>query len=319
MLGPPRQDVIERTFIERRTELDAAHRRRPGRLRPFLLAWLQGLLRAPRPALAAALPEVARGDLHATWIGHSTVLLRYAGTRLITDPVLERFVAGIGRARAAADLDLGHFDLCLVSHAHHDHLHLPSLRQLPRNTTVVVPPRCADLCTELGFGRVVELAAGETLAHRGVEITAVPARHAGARSALDWRRRGCCGYVVRGDGPTAYFAGDTGYFSGFVDIGRRFAPDLAILPIGAYRPLVFRQYHMSPLDAVYAFEDLGARALLPVHHATFPLSYEPLDEPAAWLRDLQRSRDLGDRLWLMEPGETRILRESLHSPSALGR
>jgi L-ascorbate metabolism protein UlaG (beta-lactamase superfamily) len=319
MLAPPRQDVIERTFIERKAELDAAHRRRPGRLRPVLLSWLQGVLRPPRPTAPAELPAVARGDLHATWIGHSTVLLRWAGTRLLTDPVLFRYVAGIGRARAAADVDLDRIDLCLLSHAHHDHLHLPSLRRLPRTTTVVVPPRCADLCADLGFGRVVELAAGETLAHRGVEVTAVPARHGGVRSALDWRRRGCVGYVVRGDGPTAYFAGDTGYFSGFVDIGRRFAPDLAILPVGAYRPLVFRLFHMSPLDAVYAFEDLGARALLPVHHATFPLSYEPLDEPAAWLRDLQRSRDLGDRLWLPEPGETRILKETLHSPSAPGR
>jgi L-ascorbate metabolism protein UlaG (beta-lactamase superfamily) len=319
MLAPPRQDVIERTFIERKAELDAAHRRRHGGLRPFLLSWVQSRLRAPQPAVMPHLEKVERGELHATWVGHSTVLLRWAGTHLLTDPVLDRYVAGVGRARAAAELRLGDLDLCLISHAHHDHLHLPSLRRLPRNTTMVVPPRCADLCADVGFGRVVELAPGETLAHRGVEVTAVPARHGGARSALDWRRRGCCGYVVRGDGPTAYFAGDTGYFSGFVEIGQRFRPDLAVLPVGSYRPLVFRLYHMSPLDAVYAFEDLGARALLPVHHATFPLSYEPLDEPAAWLRELQRSRDLGDRLWLMEAGETRRLRESLHSRSRLGK
>jgi L-ascorbate metabolism protein UlaG (beta-lactamase superfamily) len=319
MLGLPRQDVIERKFIERKAELDAAHRRRPGRMRPFLLSWLEGRLRPPAPTPAPRLEPVARGDVHATWVGHSTVLLRYAKTHLLTDPVLFRFVAGISRARAAAELELEHLDLCLISHAHHDHLHLPSIRRLPRNTTIIVPPRCADLCADLGFVRVVELAPGETLANRGVEVTAVPARHAGARSALDWKRRGCCGYVVRGDGPTVYFAGDTGYFSGFVDIGLRFKPDLAILPVGAYRPLAFRLFHMSPLDAVYAFDDLGARALLPVHHATFPLSYEPLDEPAAWLRELQRSRELGDRLWLMEPGETRVMRESLHSRSALGK
>jgi len=319
MLAPPRQDVIERAFIERKAELDAAHRRRPGRQRPFLLSWLRGVTRSPRPARPTMLTEVARGDLHATWVGHSTVLLRYAATRLLTDPVLGRSVAGIRRVQEAATVDVTRVDLCLISHAHHDHLHLPSLRRLPRVTTVVVPPRCADLVGDLGFGRVVELAAGETLAHRGVEVTAVPARHGGVRSVLDWRRRGCCGYVVRGDGPTVYFAGDTGYFSGFVDIGRRFAPELAILPVGAYRPLAFRVFHMSPLDAVYAFEDLGARALLPVHHATFSLSYEPLDEPAAWLRDLQQSRSLGEKLWLMEPGETRVLKESLHSPSALGR
>jgi L-ascorbate metabolism protein UlaG (beta-lactamase superfamily) len=310
----PRQDVIERTYLARKAELDAAHRGRPEPMRPVLLAWARALLWPPRRTGPVALPPVAPGELAATWLGHSTVLLRYGASTLVTDPVLERFVAGIGRAQATPEVDLRDLDLCLISHAHLDHLHLPSLRRLPRRSTVVVPPRCADLCAGLGFDRVVELAVGESLAQRGVEVTAVPARHLGVRSAFDWRRRGCCGYVVRGDGPTCYFAGDTGYFSGFVEIGRRYAPDLAILPVGAYRPRGFRHFHMSPLDAVYAFADLNARALLPVHHGTFALSYEPLEEPAAWLRELGSTRQLGDRLWLLEPGATRTITETLQSP-----
>jgi len=276
-------------------------------------------MKEPHEPVEAFVPDIKDGELQVTWVGHSTVLLRYPATRILTDPVLTRFVACIGRVRAPARIDTDSIDICLISHAHYDHLHLPSLARLRRTTTLVVPPRCADLVAPLGFARVVELAVGETLAHRGVEITSVPAKHFGSRSALSLKRRGCCGYVVRGDGPTAYFAGDTAYFSGFADIGARFAPELAILPVGAYRPLTFRRFHMSPLDAVYAFQDLGARVLLPIHYGTFPLSYEPLEEPLAWLLELRTRFGLGDRLMILEPGETGVVRESLQSPTALGR
>jgi L-ascorbate metabolism protein UlaG (beta-lactamase superfamily) len=305
---PP--DGIEGTFLARCAELDAAHRRRRGQLRPVLWQWAAALLRPPALPRPASLPPVRPGELAATFVGHSTVLLRYADTQVLTDPVLGRFAGGVPRVKAAAtsELDLDAVDLCLISHAHLDHLHLPSLRRLRRGVTVVVPPRCADLCSGLGFARVIELAVGEAIAHRGVEVVATPVRHYGGRSVFDLRRRGGCGFVVRGDGPTAYYAGDTGYFSGFLDLGRRYAPALAILPIGAYRPLALRRHHMSPLDAVYAFADLGARVLLPVHHGAFPLSYEAPDEPAAWLRELAAEHALGDRLALLEPGESRVLR-----------
>jgi L-ascorbate metabolism protein UlaG (beta-lactamase superfamily) len=308
-MQPPRPDEIERSFFARKAELDAAHAGHRSPRRPYLWLWLTALLRPAARARPAVLPPVASGELGATFVGHATVLLRYADTRILTDPVLERFVRAVPRVRAAATagLELGRLDLCLISHAHHDHLHLPSLARVPRSATLVVPPRCAELCSGLGFARVIELAIGEAVEHRGVEVTAVPARHHSGRGLLDWRRRGGCGYVVRGAGPTAYFAGDTGYFPGFVDIGRRFAPDLAILPIGAYRPSSFRRGHLSPLDALYAFADLRARVLLPVHHGAFPLSYEPVDEPAAWLRDLAREHGYTAQVALLEPGETTVL------------
>jgi L-ascorbate metabolism protein UlaG (beta-lactamase superfamily) len=309
-MRPSREEDLERAFIERAAALERAHRRRRTTFRPYLLRGLGALLRSAALPRATPLPPVRTGEVAATFIGHSTVLVRYADTRVLTDPALGRFVGGIPRVQSAATaaLDLAAVDLCLISHAHFDHLDPPSLRHLPRTTTLVVPPRCADLCSPLGFGRVIELAVGESIAHRGVEVSAVPACHYGGRSLLDPRRRGGCGYVIRGAGPTVYFAGDTGYFSGFTAIGRRFAPALAILPIGGYRPLAFRRYHMSPLDALVAFRDLRARELVPIHHGTFPLSYEPLGEPAAWLRELAERRGLTDRVAPLAAGETRLLK-----------
>jgi L-ascorbate metabolism protein UlaG (beta-lactamase superfamily) len=297
---------VEHGFLAHMAELDAAHHDHRGRVRPYLWLWLKAMLFPVRVPEPAPLPQVLRGEVSATFVGHATVLLRYARTLILTDPVLGRFAGGVPRVQAAATatLDLKELDLCLISHAHPDHLHVPSLRQLPSRATLVTPPGCAKRCLGLGFARIIELAPGDAMEHRGVQIIAVPARQRPARKLLPRRRIDGCGYIVRGSGPTVYYSGDTGYFSGFQEIGRRFRPDLAILPIGSYRPLVFRSSHLSPLDALYAFADLGARALLPVHHGTFPLSYEPPDEPARWLRELARTFELGDRLRLLEPGET---------------
>jgi L-ascorbate metabolism protein UlaG (beta-lactamase superfamily) len=192
--------------------------------------------------------------------------------------------------------------LVLISHAHHDHLHRPSLRQLPRSATVVVPPRCASLVEREGFARVVVLEPGEELGHRDLHITAVAARHDGARGLSGWRGAG--GYVIRAGAISVYFAGDTAYFSGFEEIGRLLHPQVALLPIAGYEPLAMRATHMSPLDALYAFEDLGAEVLIPISHGSFPLGYEPIDEPLHWLEELAHERRLGDRLMALRHGET---------------
>jgi L-ascorbate metabolism protein UlaG (beta-lactamase superfamily) len=202
-----------------------------------------------------------------------------------------------------------------VSHAHHDHLHLPSLRRLPRAAAIVVPPRCAPLVEPLGFQRVVVLEPGESFPHRDVVVTAVPARHDGARGPFDWSWRGANGYVVRTTGVaaavSAYFAGDTAYFSGFEEIGRRLRPQVALLPITGYEPLALRATHMSPLDALYAFEDLGAELLIPIGHGSFPTGYEPLDEPLRWLGELcaeRALRGLPGRLAALGHGESCLVR-----------
>jgi len=99
----------------------------------------------------------------------------------------------------------------------------------------------------------------------------------------------------------------------FAEIGRRFQPDVALLPIAGYDPLELRDEHLSPLDACCAFEDLNARLLIPTSYGAFPLGYEPLDAPVAWLRDLARDRDWARadaerRVAILDPGQSVHLR-----------
>jgi L-ascorbate metabolism protein UlaG (beta-lactamase superfamily) len=231
-----------------------------------------------------------------TFVGHATVMITTPGGRVIVDPLLESSLFGVPRAKAAgiAARDIEDVDLVLVTHAHRDHLSLASLARFPGAAPVVVPPHCERLVRRVGLLTVEELEPGRSFRHADVEVTAVPVRHSGTRGFGNYTRRGACGYVVRTPQHSIYVAGDTGYFSGFIEIGRRFKPDIALLPISGYEPAGFRDEHLSPLDAVYAFQDLGARVLIPTSYGSFPLSYEPLDAPLMWLRQIMRERGLAE-------------------------
>lgn len=282
-------------------ELRRLHRDVPvRRYRSLVGHWLARWFRAPRPATAEPVPDIVPGQLAVTFGGHATVIARYHGVTVAFDPMLGRWVGGVRRAVEPGLLadDFRAVDLVLISHRHADHLHLPTLRKLPRTATVVVPPGAATAISGLGFARVIELAPGADLELRGVQVTACATSHGEHELA-----RGVS-YVVRGPGPSLYLCGDSGYFPGFADVGARFAPDIALLPIGGFLPASFRARHMSPLDALYAFEDLRSRVLVPIHHGAFALSYEQLDEPARWLLELAKTRGLRDHVVVMAAGQS---------------
>jgi L-ascorbate metabolism protein UlaG (beta-lactamase superfamily) len=305
---------------ERARVLDFEHRKRARSVWPsvvslrFLTSALGRLLRGTRPVDAPSVPRPPAGTISITFVGHATVMITTPGARVLCDPLLERSFYGLPRARAAgiAAEDLDDVDLVLITHAHRDHLSKKSLVKIGRQATLIVPPRCTSLVRGLGFD-VTELDPGATTRQGDVEVTAVPVRHSGTRGFGDYLRRGACGYLVRAfagsASASAYLAGDTGYFSGFSEIGRRFHPDVALLPIAGYEPPAFREEHLSPLDALYAFDDLKARLLIPTSYGSFPLSYERLDAPLAWLQALARETGLarpdGDRrLAILDHGQT---------------
>lgn len=242
-----------------------------------------------RRALAPApqRPEPHRWADHRltlSWLGHATVLLNFFGTWIVTDPVLEpRIGLGRGRAKlgprrliapALGPRELPALDLLLLSHAHMDHTDLGTLRAIPPRVPAVVQTGNRDLVRR--FHRVEELAWGERAEVAGVEITSVEVRHWGARMVTD-RHRGYGGYLLRRRGVTVLFAGDTAFTDSFARLGARTRVDLAILPIGAYDPWIAN--HASPEEAWHMFRALGATWVLPVHHSTFRLSREPVDEP----------------------------------------
>lgn len=253
-------------------------------------------------------PSAWPGDrLTAAWLGHATVLLNVFGTWVLTDPVLERRI-GLGRGivklgprrlvqPALRARELPPVDLVLLSHAHMDHTDLGTLRSIPRRVRVVVQPGNRDLVRR--FHAVDELAWGETIQVGDLEIESVPVRHWGARMVTD-RHRGYGGYLLRKAGRTVLFGGDTAYTDLFSGLRERGPVDLAILPIGAYDP--WATSHASPEEAWRMFRALGGDYVLPIHHSTFRLSREPLDEPVRRLLAAAGSERW--RVALTEVGQT---------------
>jgi len=258
---------------------------------------------------------VSNGELGLTFIGHASFFLQMGGQNVIIDPNFARWLFVLKRLRQPGVQlrDLPPLDLVLVTHAHFDHLHRPSLRAIvqqarrrrARPPIIVVPHHVVDLVSDLGFSDIVELDWWNSHRHGGLTVTHVPSRHWGARIIKD-SHRGYGGYVLRGGQHSVYHAGDTAYFSGFREIGRRLAPELALLPIGAYNPPSFRNVHADPADATRAFLDLNARWMVPMHYGTFRLSHEPVDEPLQLLEQEARAAGIEDRVMVLEEGVTRF-------------
>lgn len=231
----------------------------------------------PEPS---AWPDTA---ITAAWLGHATVLLNYLGTWLITDPVLTNRIgvriAGLtlGPRRltrpALRVRDIPGLDLILISHAHMDHLDLATLARLPRRTRVVTHRGVGDLLRH--FEQVDEIDWGQQLNHDGMMIEGVGARHWGARTLKD-RQRGFGGFLLEKPGSSILYAGDTAYTDLYAAYAQR-RIDLAILPIGAYDPWIAN--HANPEEAWAMSRDMAAKYVMPVHHSTFRLSREPMEEP----------------------------------------
>jgi L-ascorbate metabolism protein UlaG (beta-lactamase superfamily) len=258
---------------------------------------------------------VPNGEMGVTFIGHASFFLQVGGENVLVDPNFARWLFVLKRLRQPGVKihDLPPIDLILITHAHFDHLHRPSLRALVQHTkrwrgsapTAVVPEHVFDLVADLGFRDVIEMNWWNSYRHRNLTITHVPSRHWGARVLRD-AHRGYGGYVLRDGKHSVYHAGDTAYFSGFREIGMRLAPQLALLPIGAYNPPSFRNVHASPSDATRAFVDLNARWMVPMHYGTFRLSHEPMDEPLQLLDHAAKQAGVQDRVLVLTEGVTKI-------------
>lgn len=258
---------------------------------------------------------VSNGEMGVTFIGHASFFLQLGGQNILVDPNFAPWLFVLKRLRkpGVRVRDLPPIDLVLVTHAHFDHLHRPSLRAIVDHTlgqrgkapTIVVPRHVFDLISDLGFADVVELDWWGHYRHESVTVTHVPSRHWGARIIKD-AHRGYGGYVLDDGIHSVYHAGDTAYFSGFRDIGERLSPEVALLPIGAYNPPTFRNVHADPADATRAFLDLNSRWMIPMHYGTFRLSHEPIDEPLQLLEKEARQAGIEDRVVVMEEGVTRL-------------
>ncbi len=251
-------------------------------------------------------------ELFITYVGHSTALIMGDGFSFLTDPVFSKRIWIIKRDKAPgiSIKDLPKLDFVLISHAHFDHLDLKSLKKLPKDLLIITPKGVGDILKKAGFSNVIELCHWQDIQILDLKITATPVKHDGARFVFDTFRE-ACGYIIETNSGNIYFSGDTAYFSGFSEIGKRVKINVCLLPIGAYRPDSLLSFHMGPKEAVSAFLDLKADYMIPIHWGTFPLSWEGVDAPLDLLDKVVKEKGISDRVVLLKPGETARFRNVL--------
>lgn len=282
--------------------------------------WREWAIESRRPiAPAFAKPNPAEWNdarVTAAWLGHATVLINFFGIKILTDPALFSRIgirfAGLtlGPKRLTAPAleshELPKIDIILLSHAHFDHIDMRTLHRFDRSTKVITAPRTKDLLRWTRLRDVTELRWGErksiqTSAGK-IDIIAFRVKHWGARMQRD-TYRSYNGYLLEREGRRVIFAGDTALTDSFGDLRERGRIDLAIMSIGAYNPWI--RSHCTPEQAIDMANDAGAQFIMPVHHQTFRLSFEPFREPIE--RFEAALQKMPERIALREIGETFVL------------
>ena len=239
------------------------------------------------------------------FLGHSTVLVTLDGVRFLTDPVL-RGVGPLRRHGPAAHPSTVTVDVVVVSHAHRDHLDLPSLHGLRGSPLIVVPAGLGPVLRRAGLHRVEEVVAGDEIAvPGGLSVQAFPALHDGFRPPFG-PRAAALGFVITGSS-RVYFAGDTDLFP---EMGRLHGTlDAALLPVWGWGPYL-GPGHLDPGRAAEAVTLLAPRLAVPVHwgglfprglHRVWP--HRLVEPPQEFARHVERGGGVTE-VRILAPGES---------------
>ena len=231
------------------------------------------------------------------WIGHSTFLIKKAGTVILTDPIFSDRASpfkNIGPERLIPPViplkELPRIDFVTVSHNHYDHLDINSLKKISElnpDAVFLVPAGDLKLLKKKRINNVYEFNWWETFKVEELTFTFTPVQHWSKRGLFDRNKSLWGGWYINFNDYGMYHAGDTGYSKDFIDTRLKLgAPKYAFIPIGAYDPEWFMaESHVNPEDAVQIMIDLEAEKAFGMHWGTFALTDEDTLEPPTRLKD----------------------------------
>lgn len=255
-----------------------------------------------------------------TWVGHATYLIQVGNKNILTDPVWSDRVGPFGNRFGPMRYmppgipweKLPPIDIVVISHNHYDHMDRKTIERLSKNYNPIffVPLGNKKFLEEWGVETVVELDWWDEYEIDDIKIVCTPAQHFSQRWLNDRNESLWSSWLIKAENKTFFFAGDTGYFPGFKEVGERYSPiDVALMPIGAYKPRWFmRPVHVDPAEALQAYLDLNARYFAAMHWGTFDQTDEFLDQPPIDLMHAVDSLQVDPgRIWVFAFGESRSI------------
>ena len=263
-----------------------------------------------RPVVREDISYLDRKDDFIVWLGHAVFLIQINGVKIITDPVFYNLAILPRFVKLPFDIrKLKGVDYVLLSHDHRDHCDKKSMTNLLKhnNAEVLTSLKMSDVIKKWVGGNPIQEAGWyqKYKTKAGIEIIFLPSRHWCRRGLLDFNRRLWGSFIIRTKTTTIYFGADSASGKHFQKIGQLFPSiDIAILGIGAYKPpIIMQDVHTSPSEAVEAFQQLGAKKMIPMHYGTYDLSDEPASEPYRFIQKSFEEKDKRENLLLLDAGE----------------
>ena len=276
-----------------------------------------------QPLTRAQLDALPKDANHIVRLGHSSHLLKLQGKYWLIDPVFGERVSPfifVGPKRFHAPpialTDLPPIEGLVLSHDHYDHLDVPTIEYLrDKVQRYFVPLGVGARLREMGVAaeRITEFDWWQSGEHAGVALTAAPAQHFSGRTLWDRNQTLWASWVLQVGGQRIFYSGDSGYFTGFKQIGERFGSfDLALIENGAYDDF-WPSVHMTPEESIRAFEDVRAKVLFSAHNSTFDLAHHTWQDPLERLAALAQQKQItlatpviGEVLTIGQPRTNRL-------------
>jgi L-ascorbate metabolism protein UlaG (beta-lactamase superfamily) len=221
-----------------------------------------------RPMLTPFYEPVVTNSIH--WVGHATVIINLNGKVIVTDPVTSINLGQLKRlVKPSLNLASINIDYILLSHGHMDHMNYSTLKKINKNAIVIAPKNLNIPLKILGFKNIILLKQGEIFKDQHLKIKALRANHDGRR--YPWgTKTDCNSYVIEDSSKRVFFAGDTAY----TDIYKNLMADVAIMPVGCYKPDEFQEMHCSPEQSFEMFKMTKSKFMIPIHYKTYILAQD---------------------------------------------